>query len=419
MTDRIPPSGPTASPFRLNLEQQRKRAKELHRALLAGGGEALARFRRHHPRGDQLSEAAAVSPAGLSLADAQCIVARELGLPSWPKLKAHIEAETVARARLAGGAGARDADCPTLHLRCGSDIEQGLRQAGLAGAFLEYSDPFCQGPVVAERDWLERRAEFLAAAYGEPLARPRGELLARLREEERRLLEAAERYRRVVLWFEHDSYDQLILARCLAAFAERAPERLEMVTLDRYPGGVRFLGLGQLPPESLLLLWEARRPVTAAQLAEGREIWHRLRLSDPRPLAAAAGAGSLPFMAPALRRHCQELPWRGDGLSLSERLILRTLASGPLRVGELYRDLMLTHEPLPWMGDLMLLEPLARLRQGPQAALVLAAEARPEQPFQERLGLTPLGRALLAGDADWMAEPRPPRWVGGVPLGPG
>ncbi len=69
----------------------------------------------------------------------------------------------------------------------------------------------------------------------------------------------------MVAWFEHDSYDQLILARCLAQFAETPPSRLELVTLDQYTGAMRFIGLGQLPPEALRLLWEKRTPVSTEQ----------------------------------------------------------------------------------------------------------------------------------------------------------
>ena len=52
----------------------------------------------------------------------------------------------------------------TLHVRCGSDIGPGLKQAGFVGDFLEYSDPFCQGPVPAGSGWLDQRADFLAQA---------------------------------------------------------------------------------------------------------------------------------------------------------------------------------------------------------------------------------------------------------------
>ena len=64
-----------------SLEQQKKQARELLNAARAGDAEALQRVRSHHPR------AAAVDPLALSLADAQLVLAREYGFPSWPRLK--------------------------------------------------------------------------------------------------------------------------------------------------------------------------------------------------------------------------------------------------------------------------------------------------------------------------------------------
>ena len=71
-----------------NLEQQRKRAKDLLKAVRAGDGEALQRFARFHPR-------LGTSPVlrdDARLADAQWVIAREYGFTSWPRLKAHVEA---------------------------------------------------------------------------------------------------------------------------------------------------------------------------------------------------------------------------------------------------------------------------------------------------------------------------------------
>ena len=36
---------------------------------------------------------------------------------------------------------------------------------------------------------------------------------------------------------------------------------------ENFPGGMRFVGLGQLPPEALRLLWEQRSLATPAQLS--------------------------------------------------------------------------------------------------------------------------------------------------------
>jgi hypothetical protein len=341
--------------FRLNLEQQRKRAKDLQRALADNDPDALSRFRRHHPHGAAIIDRQDVGRL-TRLSEAQLVIARELGLPSWPKLRGHIlSMQRVSEAIAASGPPA-DGALHTLHIRCGSDIRPVLAEGGFAGDFLEYSDPFCVGPVVDGPDWQQRRAAFLAENFSADVGRSAAEIAAGLARAEATLQSAAQTYDRIVLWFEHDGYDQLILARCLAQFAATPPRRLEMVSVDRFPGSMRFIGFGQLPPEALRLLWEQRRPVSARQCEAGGLVWTMLRAPDPSPLAAAAREGipELPFLAAAVRRHCQELPWVRDGLSLTEQLILRLLSERPMRIGEIFRDLMEQRDPLPFLTDLIL-----------------------------------------------------------------
>jgi hypothetical protein len=91
------PSRPArALPAIPNLEQQRRQARELLEAARAGDPETIARIRAHHPR---FSGPRADPPdtAALSLHDSQLVLAREYGFPSWPKLKAHIDAVVASR----------------------------------------------------------------------------------------------------------------------------------------------------------------------------------------------------------------------------------------------------------------------------------------------------------------------------------
>jgi hypothetical protein len=82
---------------------------------------------------------------------------------------------------------ALDGDLSTLHVRCGSDIRDGLRVAGFAGDFLEYSDPICQGPVPDAPALIEHRARYLAASCGEVMDLTEAQSLAGLRDAEQRL----------------------------------------------------------------------------------------------------------------------------------------------------------------------------------------------------------------------------------------
>ncbi len=324
-----------------------------------------------------------------------------------------------ARESIGRGDAVPDQGLTTLHIRCGSDIESVLKEAGFTGDFLEYSDPLCQGPVLDEAGWLERRATFLAESYGAGTGQGRQQIAEKLILAEQRLRSAAERYQRIVLWFEHDPYDQLILARCLAQFAERSPRRLELISLAHYPGGVRFIGLGQLPPEALRLLWGERVPVPDGGLRAGRSVWSMLRSPDPRPLAdlARTGIAELPQLAGAVRRHCQELPWTGSGLSLTERLILQLLAEAPRTVGQTFHHLMMDREPLPWLGDLLFRFIVESMKRVEQPVFTATFDGGDHQPWpRKHLAITPLGRAVLAGEVDWLSLRPPARWLGGVSI---
>jgi hypothetical protein len=65
-------------PVRPNLEQLRNQAKDLLRAYRSCDPAAIAEVRKHHPNTPASSEA--------KLSDAQLVLARSYGLPSWPRL---------------------------------------------------------------------------------------------------------------------------------------------------------------------------------------------------------------------------------------------------------------------------------------------------------------------------------------------
>ena len=83
----MPPRG---LPGNANLEQLKNGAKSFQRAVRAGDPGAAEVVNEFHPR---LPTARPGSPelAGFTRADAQLVIARQFGFPSWPKLKAHLE----------------------------------------------------------------------------------------------------------------------------------------------------------------------------------------------------------------------------------------------------------------------------------------------------------------------------------------
>lgn len=373
---------------RLNLEQQRKRAKEL-----------LPRLKSQDPHA--------------TLSQAQWQVARQLGFSSWPKLKAHVDAIDFA-ARHPDFAASDEAR--TTHWRCGSDIAHSLQLAGFKGQFRMLTDPLCMGPVrdVPSEDFRAMRSAFISQAFALDAA----EVTHRV-EDEYNHLQALASADHSVLWCEADAYDQLFLVRALAGL-ERAPKKLELIEVDRIPGVERFIGIGQLAPDVLAWLWPQRRLVDDAAVQLARQAWAAYCDSSPVKLAQLAHGNhpSLPFLAPALLRQLQELPGVEDGLSLTERLSLRYIAeAGPVPFGRVFAELMAKREPLPFLGDMMFHALLRPLIDGPNP-LLLETETERDWPRRE-LALTPLAHQVLGGEAYWLDHAGHERWVGGVCLKPG
>jgi hypothetical protein len=229
------------------------------------------------------------------------------------------------------------------------------------------------------------------------------------------------RYERVVIWSEGDCYDQLVQLRLLGHYAaNRRPPRLELINVEDFPGGLRFIGLGQLPPEALRLLWERRSPATAAQLSLGLASWKGLASDDPRKLAAIMRTGTphlLP-LAPALHRHLRELPSVENGLGFTQQMALSMLAEQPYSLNRMIGRMTYVLDPLPGQGDWQVRDRVLRMELARERVFTrepgLDREGRARPPWTDVLTLTDLGRAVLAGEVDFQSLAPPPRWVGGV-----
>ncbi|MDR0192529.1 DUF1835 domain-containing protein [Pseudomonas yamanorum] len=375
---------------RINLEQQRKRAKEL-----------LLRLK---------SADAAATP---TLSEAQWLIAKELGFPSWPKLKAHVDAVDFA-ARHPGFEASDEAR--TTHWRCGSDIAHSLGVAGFKGHFRMLIDPLCMGPVqdLPAEQYKAVRSRYISQVFA--MDEPE---VSRRHADEYKHLEQLGNAGHSVLWCEADAYDQLFLIRALAGL-EQLPEKLELIEVDRIPGVQRFIGIGQLAPEVLAWLWPQRRRVDEDMLKLARQAWLAYCDSSPVKLAELAQGNhtALPFLAPALRRQLQELPGVRDGLSLTERLSLHYVdEAGPVAFGRVFAELMGKREPLPYLGDMMFHALMRPLIDGANPLLI---ESETQLPWPQRLlALTALGRQVLSGTAYWPDHASQERWIGGVCIRPG
>jgi len=226
-----------------------------------------------------------------------------------------------------------------------------------------------------------------------------------------RALQDFRKHQEVVLWFEHDLYDQLQLLQLLDWFEQQDLEgiNLDLVQIDSYPGVRPFYGLGQLSGTQLARLFPMRKRVTHAQCSIATEAWRAFRADDPTDLAAIAQQkfDDMPFLSAALARFLDEYPGTSDGLSRTERQILQAAAAGKRKKADIYMESR-KQEDVPW-GDLSVYLRLAWLSVGANPALI-------ESPKNE-FTITDAGRQLLEGKADWIKlQGGIDLWLGGVHL---
>ena len=316
-----------------------------------------------------------------------------------------------------------------LHVTNGESAGNTLRQTAIGGAVLSWQDTLTEGPVpdLPPEGLRAVRARFLSeCGWGS-----RRSVLDALERRDRLFLRAVEEGRRVVLWFEHDLYDQLQVLQILGLLREaRADaERIEAIQIGAFEGRPDFHGLGELTAAELESLWPSRRPLGAEALELGARAWDAVRAPDPRAVEAlvATDVPSLPFLTPALRRLLEQLPAVGSGLSRSERQLLEALAEEPNTPGELFLASQ-AREEAPFDGDTWVYRRIEELGTGERRLLASAAggEVLPAPPRGDarafvamRMTLTADGRAVLDGRADRVELLGLDRWIGGVHLTPG
>jgi hypothetical protein len=277
-----------------------------------------------------------------------------------------------------------------LHVTNGTSVS--LPESGLGGEVLVWIDVLHEGPVPAGLDEAE-------------LARVRGRFLDSIWPHETSFIEelqqrdtVLERSEEVVLWFEHDLFDQLQLIQILDTLGSRntAPS---LICIDRY--------LGCLTGAELAALWPERRAVTAAQLDLASAAWQAFRSPDPMAIAALLrqDTAALPFLAGALERHLQQFPAIGNGLSRTEQQILEAVDAGHRDFHSLFPAEQAREERI-FMGDCTLKGYVDRMIACRYPLLAEDGGYR----------LTAAGREVLAGRADHVKLSGVDRWLGGVHL---
>ena len=298
-----------------------------------------------------------------------------------------------------------------LHVANGHATTGLIELSGVPGRTGIWADPLNEGPVpgdVSDDELLVIRARFLASRHDA------GDVAADLR----RWREAVDHdagYDELVLWFEHDLFDQLNLIQLLTYLGARPRSKpIALVSIDRYPGHPDFKGLGELEPRDLAVLFKERRPVDAAQLALATRAWSAYRSPDPRAIEELlrGDTSALPFLSAALARHLEEFPSDADGLSRSDRRLMEQAIDRPADLREVFAR-MHHGETAYYIADSWFVDRARALSSASLVDLSITADQPGALPAGT-IALTRSGREVLGGAADRVGRCGIDRWLGGV-----
>ncbi len=288
----------------------------------------------------------------------------------------------------------------TLHITNGDSVLYVWKKAGLLGTHLAWRDVLHEGPVPAGLPLEElsriRAAYFAERGYGNPIK------IHRDFEKRDATLRKAREFEEIVLWFEHDLYDQLQLLQILDALRDLGlgAGSVQLVQSDQY--------LGMLGAEEIMALYPKRRYVTGAAHEAAARAWQAFTSDTPQPLLeiTSRAYSGLPFLRDAFVRLCEEYPAYDSGLSRTQKHILEACAQGARRREEVFRRSQ-AREEAAFLGDASCYREIDALGSEPAPALTL---------LDDGYDVTVLGRRVLAGDADWLEHQPLDRWIGGVHL---
>ncbi len=305
-----------------------------------------------------------------------------------------------------------------LHVLNGDATREIMERSQVPGTYTVWADVLHEGPVPSDvddeafrrvrLDFLGSLGDFVRAEDGSAMYRGWDERLAAFHD-----------YDEVVLWFEHDLFDQLILIRHLDWFARRSMGRtvLSLICIGAFPGVDDFAGLGQLSPDQLASLLGTRQRVTMRQTELARAAWRAFTASDPTAIerVLARDSGALPFLRGALLRFLEEYPAVDSGLPRTERQILDGLMRGITTPMDLFLDVQRQEERV-FMGDGSFWVRLESLAHGPRPLIRLTSRPTEQRLPTGAIELTADGRRVASGEADWIALDGIDRWLGGVHL---
>lgn len=298
-----------------------------------------------------------------------------------------------------------------LHITNGQCAVDVMRAANIAGDIIAWNDVLHEGPVPADLSLTELsaiRADFIIdQGWGSRVA-----VLTDFKQRDA-AIQQWPKYQKILLWFEHDLYDQLQLLQILDYFADQRIEagRLYMICTEHY--------LGPLAPADLLTLTSSQQVVSNEQFMLAKRAWAAFRHHHPQRWfeLSRQDTSVLPFLHDAVIRLLQEYPHVGHGLSRTQYQALLLLAQRPMTMAQLFTAYQQT-EQRRFLGDVVFVSLLRQL-QNATPALITTSDRQNlsfAKDHEQLVYATSSAMKVLQQRQNGLQCYRLNHWLGGVHL---
>ncbi len=291
---------------------------------------------------------------------------------------------------------------------CAVDI---MKQAKLPGTFLPWRDVLHEGPVpqnLSLEELSKVRAQYLASLNWDEFDNIHQNFIAR-----DNTLKSFENYSKVILWFEHDLYDQLQILQLLDWFAEHPSTStpIYIICTEQY--------LGLTTPEQMTNLLIHIKPVTPTQLLLAQKAWTAFRSPTPEKWfqLLSEDTSQLEFLNAAVLRMLEEYPSKANGLSRTANTALAIINEGEIKPGKLFGRYIQTEERV-FLGDASFWIILNQFLDSQPALIKINTGDSITLPAQadQVISITPMGIEILNAKKNFSSVLKINRWIGGVEL---
>jgi len=300
-----------------------------------------------------------------------------------------------------------------LNITNGDSSVEVMKKAGIPGVFLPWRDVLHDGPVpkgLTLKELSKVRSQFIISR-GWGIA----EAIERDFIERDSTLKSFTKYQKVILWFEHDLYDQLQILQILDWFHENKESEVELsiICRDKY--------LGCLSPNQMKELLKYEEPVTHKQLLLSNKAWSAFRENSPKlwNQLTKEDLSVLPFLQGAVIRMLEEYPSSFNGLSRTAQQALEIISKGEKLAGKVFA-LSQELEERMFLGDSSFWTILQEFLDSSPALLELpkGKKLTLQTAKEQEFSITPTGLEVLSGKRSWLKITNINRWIGGVHLEP-